>query len=119
MSRAPQRLEFNFERLPIFPIRFALGTFFCLQCALQRSEVSDNRMLEQRAQGPQSLRRGRKLSADVEEQLRGAKFAQPELEVAPMWLVAILELMRFHKAAEHRPIFVALGFLCLNQVRER
>ncbi|MDP3775577.1 MAG: hypothetical protein Q8Q85_15055, partial [Gemmatimonadales bacterium] len=55
----------------------------------------------------------------LDEQLRSPQLAQPERDVRCRWLVARAKIAGLHQAADHRPVLVALGLLCRDEVRQR
>ena len=56
---------------------------------------------------------------DFDENFGGPKFAEPEIDLSRGRLCAMIEVVSFDESAKHGPILVALGFLGLNQIRER
>src|SRR5262245_30557114 len=57
--------------------------------------------------------------AYFDQQFWGPEFFQPETDLRERRVTAVRKIMRFHQAADHGPIFVALSFLSLQEVGQR
>src|SRR5262249_34123595 len=74
---------------------------------------------EQRTPLRQSTTDRRMLRSKLDQQFRRSQFKKPQLQLLRHRPPAILEVVRFNKSADHRPILVALSLLGSHEIGQR
>ena len=108
--------EFLLERQPVVTVTGPFGQFLLVQQLLQTVETDSKDLGQQGTTRDQALRLFRELPDKIDEILRGAALLQPELNPLGGRIILGIGEMGFDKAADHGPIFVALGLFGLHEI---
>ncbi|MFZ9938061.1 MAG: hypothetical protein ACO3JG_13540, partial [Luteolibacter sp.] len=116
---APQAFEFLAEWSPVSPIRCHFGAAFLFQEFLNGFDVFGKCGCHRRPVELDCGGLGGKQGGQLDENLRGTAFPQPEIDALRGGFGAILKPVGFDQSRKHRPVFRSLGLFRFYEIRQR
>lgn len=116
---SPKLLQLRPQGPPIEAVGFALARLLLLKRGFQGFRIASHCVFQQGSQPGHAFAGGWKTARHLDQQLRRSQLEHPKPHLRGRRTPLVLEVMRFHQSAKHRPVLIALCFFGSYQVGKR
>ncbi len=115
----PNPFKFRHEWRPVFTIPRSLSRLFFCQSGLNGFNTTDSHDTKQRTILNHHGKINGVFRRQLDEYRRRAGLPEPEPNLLLIGILSVGFIVCFYQTTKHRPVFVTLGLLSLDQIRER